>query len=94
MIFKKIDNSRLIELEAYIKQLEEFVNKFRSERNELAEKLRVIEWRLKGLIQVYFPSRFKSNLSADECLAILSEELEHISELLSTAISMESKFNC
>ena len=90
MIFKKIDNSRLIELEAYIKQLESFIDKFRSERDELTEKLRVIEWRLKGLIRVYFPSRFKSSLTVDECLTILSEELEHISELLSKVRS-ESK---
>jgi len=83
MILKRNDGQKIVELESYIRQLEEFIDKFRAERNELAKKLKVIERRLKGLIQVYFPSRFKSDLTADECLAILSEELEYISELLS-----------
>ena len=37
--FKKPDNKRLVELEAYVKQLEEFIKKFRSERNELASSI-------------------------------------------------------
>gem|GEM_PF-5614245 len=38
---------------------------------------------MKGLIQVYFSSLFRSDLTANECLAILFEELEHINEPLS-----------
>ena len=81
---------RLSELEAYTKQLREYLDKFREERDSLARRLEMLEWRLKALIKVYFPSRFHNNLKAEDCIAILSEELQHVAEALAKAKSMPS----
>jgi len=84
MIFKRnTNNRRLADLEVYVKQLEEFVDKFRSERDEFAKRLEVVEWRLKGLVKVYFPSRFRADLNLEGCLAILADELERVNEFIS-----------
>jgi len=74
---------RVSELEAYTKQLREYLDKFREERDVLARRLDVIEWRLRALIKVHFPSRYKDGLSAEDCITILSEELNNIAETIS-----------
>ncbi|RLF22529.1 MAG: hypothetical protein DRN15_08815 [Thermoprotei archaeon] len=81
---------KVAELEAHVKQLSEYVERFRQERDLLAKRLEVIEWRLKALIKVYFPSRFHNGLSAEECITILSKGLQHVAEVLAKAKSMPS----
>ena len=74
---------RVSELEAYTRQLREYLDKFREERDVLARRLDIIEWRLRALIKVHFPSRYKDGLSAEDCITILSEELNNIAETIS-----------
>ncbi|RLF23125.1 MAG: hypothetical protein DRN15_07255 [Thermoprotei archaeon] len=81
---------KIAELEAHVKQLSEYVERFRQERDLLAKRLEMLEWRLKALIKVYFPSRFHSNLKAEDCIAILSEELQHVTEALAKVKIMPS----
>jgi len=73
---------RISELEAYTRQLREYLDKFREEREALARRLDIIEWRLKALIKVHFPSRYRNDLSAEDCIAILSEELNNVAEAI------------
>ena len=68
---------KIFELEAYTRQLKEYLDKFRKERETLARRLDIIEWRLRALIKVHFPSRYKDGLSAEDCITILSEELNN-----------------
>ena len=59
-----------------------------SERDSLAKRLEIIEWKLKALVKVYFPSRYQDKLRAEDYIAILSEELRHVAEVLVKAKSM------
>ena len=81
---------KIAELEAHVKQLSEYVERFRQERDSLARRLEILEWRLKALIKIYFPSRFHSSLRAEDCVAILSEELQHVVEVLTKVKLMPS----
>jgi len=60
--------SKLAELEAHIKQLHEYIERFRQGRDSLARRLEMLEWQLKGLIKVHFPSRYKHDLKVKTVL--------------------------
>ena len=66
----------LEQLRVAVVQLEAYLKKYQEEVDRLKERLEVLEWRLRGLVKVFYPQKYTTGMSAEECIRVLCEELE------------------